>query len=44
VFNRSVLADAIQKIQTEAKATVTQLTDLKVDKKIIDLTIEIAKP
>jgi outer membrane protein insertion porin family len=43
VFSRSVLADAIQKIQEAAKAVVTPLTDVKVDKKIIDLTIDISK-
>jgi outer membrane protein insertion porin family len=43
VFSRSVLADAIQKIQEDSKAVVTPLTDVKLEKKIIDLTIEIAK-
>jgi outer membrane protein insertion porin family len=43
VFSRSVLAEAIQKIQEDAKAVVTPLTDVKTDKKLIDLTIEISK-
>ena len=44
VFSRSVLADAIQKIQVEAKGmVVTPLTEVKAEKKLIDLTIEISK-